>query len=91
MNHGALRAYVRRNEVSHARLGVVVGRRWSPRAVERNRVKRLVRESFRVHAGRLGSIDVIVQLIAAPTGNEANDLDALWQRLDDESGDAARG
>jgi ribonuclease P protein component len=90
MNRGALRAYVRRNEKSHARLGVIVGRRWAPRAVDRNRVKRLVRESFRQHAGRLGSIDVIVQLVAPPTGKETNDLDALWLRLGDESGDATR-
>jgi ribonuclease P protein component len=53
-------------------------------------VKRLVRESFRQHAGRLGSIDVIVQLVAPPTGKETNDLDALWLRLGDESGDATR-
>lgn len=39
--------YARSNSLSHARLGVVVAKRFAPRAVTRNSVKRAVREGFR--------------------------------------------
>lgn len=50
---------VRRNVGGGARLGLVIGKRSVPTAVNRNRVKRLVRESFRRHWSRLPSVDVI--------------------------------
>jgi len=81
VTRGALRAFVRQNAIAHARIGVIVGRRLCPQAVGRNRVKRLARESFRLRADQLGRIDVVVQLIAPPNGNEATDLIAIWDRL----------
>lgn len=43
-----------------ARLGLAVAKRRVPRAVDRNRVKRIIRESFRHSRGRLGAVDVVV-------------------------------
>lgn len=43
---------------SRPRLGMSVGRRASPRAVVRNRIKRIVRESFR--QAKLPAVDVVV-------------------------------
>ncbi|UUZ46686.1 ribonuclease P protein component [Massilia sp. B-10] len=40
--------YTRSNELPHARLGVVVAKRFAPRAVTRNTIKRVTRELFRV-------------------------------------------
>ena len=37
----------RDNDLGHARLGLAISKRVSKRAVERNRIKRLLRESFR--------------------------------------------
>lgn len=37
----------RANELTHARLGLAISRRTAPRAVDRNRLRRLARESFR--------------------------------------------
>ena len=37
----------RRNDAGRARLGLAISRRRAPRAVDRNRIKRLIRESFR--------------------------------------------
>jgi len=52
--------YVRPNSLGHARLGVVVAKRFAPRAVTRNLVKRLARELFR--KAELGPVDCIVRL-----------------------------
>lgn len=54
--------YVRANELSHARLGVVVAKRFAPRAVTRNTIKRITREIFRMSC--LPAIDCVVRLSA---------------------------
>ena len=48
------------NGVSYPRLGLAVPRRVARRAVARNRLKRRIRESFRLHAEHLGGVDVVV-------------------------------
>jgi ribonuclease P protein component len=52
--------YTRTNALPHARLGVVAAKRFAPRAVTRNTIKRVTRELFRQAA--LPSIDCIVRL-----------------------------
>ena len=52
--------YVRPNNLGHARLGIVVAKRFAPRAVTRNLVKRLSRELFR--KANMGAVDCIVRL-----------------------------
>ena len=52
--------YTRSNELPHARLGVVVAKRFAPRAVTRNTIKRVTRELFRVT--QLPALDCIVRL-----------------------------
>ena len=52
--------YTRQNELPHARLGVVVAKRFAPRAVTRNTIKRVTRELFR-HA-QLPALDCVVRL-----------------------------
>jgi ribonuclease P protein component len=52
--------YVRENQLPHARLGVVAAKRFAPRAVTRNTIKRVTRELFRQSV--LPSIDCIVRL-----------------------------
>nr|VFJ44213.1 MAG: ribonuclease P protein component [Candidatus Kentron sp. DK]VFJ64417.1 MAG: ribonuclease P protein component [Candidatus Kentron sp. DK] len=42
------------------RLGLAISKRWLSRAVARNRIKRLIRESFRAHQDRLRGWDVVV-------------------------------
>jgi ribonuclease P protein component len=72
-----------RREEPPARLGLAVGKRASKLSVERNRIKRLVRESFR--AQTLPSCWVVVT--AAPCSSEMAsadlraDLDKLWGRV----------
>ena len=52
--------YTRSNELAHARLGVVVAKRFAPRAVTRNTIKRITRELFR--QSMLPPVDCIVRL-----------------------------
>ena len=48
------------NTLGHARLGLSIGSKAVGNAVARNRVKRQVREFFRVHAGELPAWDLVV-------------------------------
>ena len=66
--------YVAPNFTSHGRLGVVVSRKTSPRAVIRNRVKRQIRESFRHNQERFGGLSIVV--LANPKAGAAK-LEAL--------------
>ena len=58
--------YVRPNALSHARIGIIASRRVAPRAVDRNRVKRMVREVFRTMARRPAGMDIVVELRRCP-------------------------
>jgi ribonuclease P protein component len=49
------------NGRDHARLGISIGRKKVRRAVERNRIKRLLREAFRLGKGELpAGLDLVV-------------------------------
>jgi ribonuclease P protein component len=50
----------RQNNFNDARLGMAISKRVLNRAVDRNRIKRIVRESFRRHQQDLCGMDVIV-------------------------------
>jgi len=49
------------NGLPHARLGLVVGKKTDKRAVARNYIKRLTRETFRLNATRLAGLDVVIR------------------------------
>lgn len=68
-----------------ARLGMAVSRRVSTRAVERNRIKRLIRESFRRRRAQLPAVDILVIAHRDAAGQPAqalrDELDQLWSRV----------
>jgi ribonuclease P protein component len=53
--------YVARRDGGSPRLGMLISRRHAARAVVRNRIKRCIREAFRLEQERLGPLDVLVR------------------------------
>ena len=68
------------------RLGVTVSRRVAPRAVERNRIKRAIRESFRHQQKILVGLDIVTIARGATRGIETKQLlvslEGHWRRVD---------
>ena len=82
------RLVVRPNPFGYARLGLTVSRRTAARAVDRNRIKRLVRESFRAAQKRIAGNDVLVvaRRQAVSTSNKAlrYSLEQHWRMMDNQ-------
>ena len=53
--------YVARRDSGSARLGMLISRKHAARAVVRNRIKRCIREAFRLEQERLGPLDLLVR------------------------------
>ena len=74
----------RRNKHSIARLGLAISKKHCRKATGRNRIKRIIRESFRHQQVLLAGLDVVV--INQPGATTATDrqirdsLDQHWQR-----------
>jgi ribonuclease P protein component len=71
--------FTRANDGTLPRLGLAVAARIIGGAVRRNRVKRLVRESFRAHQHELPAVDVVVN--ARSAARDANNA-AIAQSLE---------
>ncbi|GMR20448.1 MAG: hypothetical protein BMS9Abin36_1043 [Gammaproteobacteria bacterium] len=63
--------YAVANRLQYARLGMAVSRKVSLRAVERNRIKRLIRDFFRHHQKGLVGRDIVV-VVKAAAANQAH-------------------
>ncbi|MCZ6576551.1 MAG: ribonuclease P protein component [Acidiferrobacterales bacterium] len=72
--------YVVANALPHVRLGLVVSRKVSLRAVVRNRLKRHIRESVRRHQQALAGLDLVVVAYREAAEAEARRLRASLER-----------
>jgi ribonuclease P protein component len=73
------------NGADGPRLGLAVGAKLIGNAVARNRLRRIIRESFRLAQHQLPATDIIVGPRAAARGAPAErirqSLDGLWQKV----------
>lgn len=73
------------SDVPFPRLGLVIAKKNVAKAVMRNRVKRIIRESFRHNQGLLPALDIVI-LARSGLGSLENELvhrkiERLWQEL----------
>lgn len=73
------------NDLGYPRLGLAISKKHAKRAVDRNRIKRLIRESFRLHQTDLPAADFVVMAkpITKSVENQEifKSLEHHWNRL----------
>ncbi len=74
-------ALYRPSSNSYPRLGMIIGKQHVRRAADRNRLRRVIRESFRHHQEKLKGLDIIVVLRSQCTPLLRDDTDTIWQQL----------
>jgi ribonuclease P protein component len=72
------------------RIGYVIGAKQMPRAVDRNRLRRVLREAIRTRSAALAGLDIVIRLRRACARSEvervASEALVLLDRLDHTSG-----
>lgn len=75
----------RKNQISYPRLGITIPKKRVRKASDRNRIKRLVRESFRTNKQNLPNIDIVIIGKSGLDKLDNNEvfliLDKLWKKL----------
>ncbi len=77
--------YIKKNNLGHSRLGIVVAKRNVRKAITRNLIKRILRESFRFNQTKLDSFDVIIvaynafSLLSKQEMRKA--IDGQWRKI----------
>ncbi|MBJ9974463.1 ribonuclease P protein component [Pseudomonas sp. S75] len=75
----------RENGLDHPRLGLVIGKKSVKLAVQRNRLKRLMRDSFRLNQSSLAGLDIVIVARKGLGDVENPELHQhfgkLWKRL----------
>lgn len=75
----------RPNRLSHPRLGLVIAKKNVRFAVQRNRIKRIIRDSFRLNQADIPALDIVVlarrNLDALDNKALHKTIAQLWQQL----------
>jgi ribonuclease P protein component len=94
MGNGFFGVTARLNDEGRPRLGLAVASKMAGGSVERNRIRRVVRESFRLHQHELPAVDIVVSARARARGAGNHELRAnieeLWRKVREQCG-ASRG
>ncbi|WP_250460674.1 ribonuclease P protein component [Microbulbifer litoralis] len=83
--HPNLLILASRNDLGHPRLGLVMAKKHVRNATDRNRIKRIARETFRLRQHQLPAVDAVV--LARPGAGALDNaalgklFDKLWRKL----------
>ncbi|NOT86407.1 MAG: ribonuclease P protein component [Methylococcaceae bacterium] len=73
------------NELEFSRLGLAIAKKNIRKAVDRNILKRAIRESFRMHQQQLGTLDIVVlarkEALNIPLVLLRNSLQKQWLKI----------
>ena len=85
------------NSLGHSRIGFIIAKKHIRTAVQRNRIRRIIREYFRVHCHELSAQDAADLVILArkgfdqlPNSEISSTFSFLWNKLVRQSGNPAR-
>jgi ribonuclease P protein component len=82
---GPLLLLARGNNLQGPRIGFVVGKRAVPTAVHRNRIKRILRESFRLNQQSMQGVDIVILaragVVTLDNKKLMNLAGVLWTKL----------
>jgi ribonuclease P protein component len=85
LGDGFFSVTVMSNKLDAPRLGTAVGVRVAGGGVARNRIRRIIRESFRLHQREIPAVDLIVSARPRIKGAQAKalhaSLEALWKEV----------
>ena len=73
------------NDNKIARLGIIASKKTLPNAVDRNRVKRIIREMFRQHNIKFRTLDLVVMVrraYAQELDSRCENLETLFSRIE---------
>jgi ribonuclease P protein component len=73
------------NQLEHPRLGLAIAKKQIKRAVDRNYLKRIARESFRLQQHQIAPLDIVVlarkEAAQMPADKLRRSLERHWRRL----------
>ena len=85
LNNSWMTVLANPNQQPYPRLGLAISRKVARSAVARNRIKRVIRESFRHWQTRLGPLDIVIlgrgDVSARTTRELDTALEKLWLKL----------
>jgi ribonuclease P protein component len=85
MGNGLFAVTARMNDQGAARLGLAVASKTAGGSVERNRIRRVIRESFRLHQHELPAVDIVVsarpRAKAAANSELKAGIEELWSKV----------
>ena len=85
MGNGFFGVTARFNDQDRPRLGLAVASKLAGGSVERNRIRRVVRESFRLHQHELPAVDIVVNARSgarnADNASIVRSLERHWQAV----------
>lgn len=76
-----LKLYVKPNKLSYPRLGILISKQVVRYAINRNRIRRHIREAFRLRQHQIQAYDILVLLQKNITNQSIREIDSCLEKL----------